>query len=132
MRMLPHTEWQRTCTWFFLKKILKDFSLYIPPPFVALLVFQKKKYKYNETKPVFKKFILHYLLLKGSVTLYFNKVEYHSPNNVWAKPDPIMCQAWLKLAQWFRWKVNKRSDRQTERYTDGRRKKDFRKLLEYS
>lgn len=92
------------------KKIFHSISL---PPLLPYLFFPKK----NETKPVFKKFILHYLLLKGSVTLYFNKVEYHSPNNVWAKPDPIMCQVWLKLAQWFR--RNRKCEKLTNGQTDG-------------
>ena len=61
----------------------------------------------------------NYLPLKKGGTLLLNKLETSSPKDV-------LCQVWLKLAQWFwrrRWKCEKFTYRQTDGQTDRRQTK---------
>ena len=56
----------------------------------------------------------NYLPLEKGEDLYLNKLESPSPKDA-------LCQVWLKLAQWFwrrRWKCEKFTDGQTDRWTD--------------
>ena len=58
----------------------------------------------------------NYLPLEKGGALHLNKLE--SP-----PPKDVLCQVWLKLAQWFwrrRWKCEKFTDRQMDGRTDGR------------
>ena len=58
----------------------------------------------------------NYLPLEKGGALHLNKLE--SP-----PPKDVLCQVWLKLAQWFwrrRWKCEKFTDRQTDGRTNGR------------
>ena len=70
---------------------------------------------FNFVNVYFQYFIIISPCKKGGA-LHLNKLESPLPKNV-------LCQVWLKLAEWFwrrRWKCEKFKDRQTDRQTDGR------------
>ena len=66
----------------------------------------------------------NYLPLENGGALHLNKLEFPSPKDV-------LCQVWLKLAQWFwrrRWKCEKFTDRRTDGRTD-RQTDDGRQVI---